>query len=647
MATRLQDKKTDLLERVVDRLHDKLDDDLAALAETFAHHYYQGVPPADLIDRDPLDLYGAALAHLRFGQQRQPGQAKVRVYNPQIERHGWQSTHTIVEVVTDDMPFLVDSVSMALNRLGLLTHLTIHPVVPVRRDADGAIEAVLEAVPGDGGGATFESFMHLEVDRQSDLERLEAMRAGLESALADVRAAVEDWRTMLGKIEVALKDLEPGAKVIDADDLEEARAFLAWIADNHFTLLGYGCYDLVRDKGGDQLRRVDGSTLGLLRRQDSGSAVSRSFAALPPDIRRQAREPRPLVITKANARSTVHRPVYLDYIGVQRFDARGKVVGEHRFLGLFTSAAYNRNPRQIPLLRHKVAEVIERANLPAAGHSGKALTNILETYPRDELLQTDEDELFQIAQEILHLQERQKIRLFLRRDPFARFVSCLVYVPRERYDTELRRRFQKLLQEALGGTEVDYQAQVSEAMLARIQFIVRTPDGIPSEVDPAELEARLAEAARSWTDRLAEALIDAHGEEEGNQLFTAYGSVARAGGRAAVPEAGTQRPGDSPIRCPAHPRGHGPPGDPRAAVRVRHRAGRWFLAARLSGPAARGDGARHRAGGGRLSGSLHPGVARRGRERRLQSAGPARARLAADRRVARVLQIFAAGRHSV
>src|SRR5918996_3571116 len=542
MATRLQDKKADLLGRVVDRLHDKLDDNLAALAEAFVQHYYQGVPPADLIDWDPLDLYGAALAHLRFGQQRSPGEARGRVYNPQIERHGWQSTHTIVEVVNDDMPFLVDSVSMALNRQGLLIHLTIHPVVPVRRAADGAIETVLEAPPGNGGDIVLESFMHFEIDRQSDLERLEAMRADIERALGDVCAAVEDWRTMLGKIPLALEDLGHGAKVIDADDLEEAKAFLAWIADNHFTFLGYGCYDLIRDKGGDQLHRVDGSALGLLRRQESASTASRSFAALPPEVRRHAREPVPLVITKANARSTVHRPVYLDYIGVKRFDPKGKVVGEHRFLGLFTSAAYNRNPRQIPLLRHKVAEVIERANLPPGGHSGKALANILETYPRDELLQTDEDELFRVAQEILHLQERQKIRLFLRRDPFARFVSCLVYVPRERYNTEIRRRFQEILQEALGGTEVEFQAQVSESILARIQFIIRTPDGIPADVERGEIEARLVEAARSWNDVLRDGLIDAHGEEDGNRLFRAWGDAIpvayqdQVPARAAVPD---------------------------------------------------------------------------------------------------------------
>jgi len=229
----------------------------------------------------------------------------------------------------------------------------------------------------------------------------------------------------------------------------------------------------------------------------TGSSISRSFASLPPELRRQARAPVPLTITKANTRSTVHRPVYLDYIGVRRFDSKGRVLGEHRFLGLFTSGAYSRSPRQIPLLRRKVERIIARANLPPASHAGKALANIVETYPRDELFQVGDEELFETVTEILHLQERQRIRLFLRKDSFARYVSCLVYVPRERYHTELRRRFQDILQAALNGTEVEYQAQVSESVLARIQFIVRTPAGIPADLDPAEIEARLVEAARA------------------------------------------------------------------------------------------------------------------------------------------------------
>ena len=535
MATRLQDRKEDLLTSVIARLRQKLDRKQADMGETFLRHYYRSVAPVDLINRDSLDLYGAALAHLRFGERRQPGKAKVRVYNPQIEQHGWQSTHTAIEIVTDDMPFLVDSVTMAINRLGMVIHLIIHPVLSVERDGQGMLVGIDAPGKGkNGDGRNDDSFMHVEVDRQSDPARLEAIREALENALDDVRAAVDDWKPMLARIDAALEDLDRGAKVIPADDHAEARAFLEWVADNHFTILGYRCYDLVSVNKQDQLKRVRGSALGILRHQPDDQ-ISQSFAALPKELRQQARLPIPLVITKANSRSTVHRPVYLDYIGVKRFDRKGKVVGEHRFLGLFTSAAYNRNPRSIPLLRHKVSRLIKRANLAPNSHAGKAFSNILETYPRDELFQTDEDELFEIVQETLHLQERQRIRLFARRDAFARFVSCLVYVPRERYNTDLRDRFQKILENALGGKETEYQAQVSESTLARIHFIVRTPDGVRDDVDLAAIEAQLINAARSWNDVLRDALIDTHGEEEGNRLYRAYGSSFPIAYQEAVP----------------------------------------------------------------------------------------------------------------
>ncbi|NJO38091.1 MAG: NAD-glutamate dehydrogenase [Rhizobiales bacterium] len=223
MATRLHDQKEDLLSGAVARLHDKLDKRQASLGEAFLRHYYRSVAPVDVIDRDALDLYGAALAHLRFGEQRAPGTAMVRVYNPQIEQYGWQSTHTTIEIVTDDMPFLVDSVTMAINRLGLIIHLVIHPVLPVVRGADHAITAIGTS-DGHGGGVA-ESFMHIEVDRQSDPARVDEIRETLLHALADVRAAVDDWQAMLGKIGLALEDLERAAKVVPADELARCAPF--------------------------------------------------------------------------------------------------------------------------------------------------------------------------------------------------------------------------------------------------------------------------------------------------------------------------------------------------------------------------------------------------------------------------------------
>src|SRR5688572_12398430 len=220
MAIRLEERKAELLDQLAERLRERLDDRSAALADRFARLYYRGVAPEDLIERDPLDLYGAALAHLRFGEHRRPGEAKVRVYNPQVEQHGWQSTHTVVEIVSDDMPFLIDSASMALSRHGLAIHLTIHPVIPLRRDAEGRIGEILaEAGGGDGADRAVESFMHLEVDRHSDPDVLAAIEADLMEVLEEVRAAVEDWRPMLAKVDEALADLDAGTRVLDPEEL--------------------------------------------------------------------------------------------------------------------------------------------------------------------------------------------------------------------------------------------------------------------------------------------------------------------------------------------------------------------------------------------------------------------------------------------
>ena len=541
MAGGGEKRKTEIIDGLAAQMGSRLRGDEADLAQRFVRAYFRDVAPDDLDERDPLDLYGAALAQLRAAELRQPGEVKLRVYNPKLEQHGWQSTHTVVEIVNDDMPFLVDSVSVELTRHRLGIHLVIHPVLAVRRDHSGHLldlGAVAEA-----GDELRESFIHVEVDRQSDPAKLAQLEDDLRRVLADVRRAVTDWRAMRAKIGEVIAELETGgASAVPADERQEAEAFLRWLADEHFTLLGYNAYALEDDADGVQLRRVSGASLGILRLNDDG-ALSPSFQALPADIRARARQPSPvLTITKANARSTVHRGSYLDFVGVKRFAADGKVIGEHRFLGLLTSAAYSMSPNEIPLLDRKVARVVDRAGFPPAGHAGKALLHILETYPRDELLQTSEDELFAIATGILQLQDRQRLRMFVRSDPFARFVSCLVYVPRDRYNTALRDRMQNVLEQAVGASESEFQALLSDASLARLLFILRTPRGVPGDLDITALERRLVEMSRSWSDRLRDGLLESVGEEQGNRLFDLYGAAfpasyqERVDARAAVPD---------------------------------------------------------------------------------------------------------------
>ncbi|MGD9509168.1 MAG: NAD-glutamate dehydrogenase, partial [Geminicoccaceae bacterium] len=435
-------RKSEIIDSLVEQLGTRLKGTDSERAQQFVRAYFRDVAPEDLAERDPLDLYGAALAQLRSAQLRQPGEVKLRVYNPRLEQHGWQSTHTVVEIVNDDMPFLVDSVSAEIGRHGLSIHLVIHPVLSARRDEAGALQAVgtTQQVP-DGQR---ESFMLLEVDRQSRPEVLEQLEADLRRIVGDVRHAVEDWPAMRSRIGEVLQELKAPAVPVPAEEKSEAEAFLAWIEAGNFTLLGYCSYLLEDGAEGVGLRRVKGASLGILRAKDD-AGLSQSFAALPAEIRARALEPEPLLtITKANTRSTVHRGTYLDFIGVKRFAPDGKVIGEHRFLGLLTSTAYSMSPRHIPLIDKKSERIVARAGFPPTGHAGKALLHILETYPRDELLQTPEDELFDIVMGILQLEDRPRLRLFIRRDPYGRFVSCLVFVPRDRYNTAMRERMVRL-----------------------------------------------------------------------------------------------------------------------------------------------------------------------------------------------------------
>ncbi len=525
--TRARDPKTvETVERIITQIANKHSADTARRLVEFVNQYFAGTAAEDLADSADENLYGAAVAHFNFAQQRKPGSAKVHVYNPQLGQHGWQSTHTIVEIVTDDMPFLVDSVRMALNKRGLTTHLIIHPVVKLCRSEQGELTDILD--PGAvHDGALTEAVMHCEVDRQTESAVLDGIRSEVQNALADVRASVEDWPAMRDKMRTVLDQLDGEPPPIDEEELDEGKAFLAWIDDNHFTFLGYREYALEIEGGEEVLRSVADTGLGVFRNPGE-SKVSESFASLSLEHHQAARQPSLLVVTKGDYRSTVHRPSYLDHIGIKILDKKGKVVGEHRFAGLYTSAAYNRNPRVIPLLRKKVRNIVERAGYPQNSHAEKTLLNILDTYPRDELFQVSEQEMLHTALGILHLQERQRIRLFVHQDQFARFVSCIVYVPRERFNTATRLQIQRILESKFNSESIDFTVWLSESVLARLYFVIRVRGGKIPAFDVAEIEVQLRDVTRSWSDDLYDALLDHCGEERGTRLFRRYGSAFKS-----------------------------------------------------------------------------------------------------------------------
>ncbi|CAL9469951.1 NAD-specific glutamate dehydrogenase [Streptomyces sp. enrichment culture] len=501
---------------------------------TFLQRYYLHTAPEDLADRDPVDVFGAAVSHYRLAENRPQGTANVRVHTPTVEENGWTCSHSVVEVVTDDMPFLVDSVTNELTRQGRGIHVVIHPQFVVRRDVTGKLIEVLPTPPTGAGGlphdAHVESWIHVEIDRETDRADLKQITADLLRVLSDAREAVEDWGKMRDaaiRLAEGLPD-EPIPGDLPGPQVEEARELLRWLADDHFTFLGYREYQLRDD---DSLAAVPGTGLGILRADPHHSdqeshPVSPSFERLPADARAKAREHKLLVLTKANSRATVHRPSYLDYIGVKKFDADGNVIGERRFLGLFSSAAYTESVRRVPVIRRKVEEVLEQAGFSPNSHDGRDLLQILETYPRDELFQTPVDELRAIVTSVLYLQERRRLRLYLRQDEYGRYYSALVYLPRDRYTTAVRLRIIEILKEELGGISVDFTAWNTESILSRLHFVVRVPQGTElehlSDADKERIEARLVEAARSWEDAFAEALNAELGEERAAELMRRY-----------------------------------------------------------------------------------------------------------------------------
>ncbi len=525
MAVRTDTQQTELFEDIAAFARGRLGGGELEAALSFIALYYAGVSQEDLAERRPDDLYGAAMAHLNLARRRAPGEAKVRVYNPEIEQHGWQSTHTIVEIVADDLPFLVDSVRMVLNARGYTSHLVIHPVLRVRRGGNGRLKAVLPVEDSGGGGETgVEAAVHIETDRQTERGVLDALAAEMLAALGDVQVAVEDWGAMRGRMRLAIEELDALPASVAGGEREEVKAFLEWLEHNHFTFLGYSAGRVGRACGAAGFAPEPGAGLGLLRGEDGPAPVPDP----PPPGPGGAEAAELLAITRADRRSRVHRPSHLDCIALRRFDAGGAIVGEHRFLGLYTSEAFNRAPRDIPLLRRKAAELQRRAGYPPNSHAAKALQNIVDTFPRELLFQMPAGELFETATGILHLQERQRIRLFIHPDRFGRFYSCIVFVPRDRYTTSSRRVIQGILEEALGATDTEFTVRLSESVLARLFFVMRVEAGHRPQYDLADLERRLRAVSRTWTDDLRDALLDRFGEEAGTSLFRRYGEAFRA-----------------------------------------------------------------------------------------------------------------------
>jgi len=480
----------------------------------FIAAYYENTDPDELQTRGPAALYANATAHWRLLQAHTAtDSAQVRVFNPTLAEDGFVSEHTVVHIVHSNMPFLVDSVTMAINRGNRTAHWIVHPLMAVGRDASGKVTAASSAASASaaGGGTPVESVILVECDRIVHAQDREALQADLQRVLGDVRAAVQDWEAMLDRARTvaqaaAHSSLSPSGR-------QEGIDFLNWLEDRHFTFLGARDYDLVREGGTVSMRAKPGTGLGILR-----GAAQTEQTVLPPEAMALLESNELVLITKAMSRATVHRPAWLDYIAVKRFDADGQIVGETRFLGLYTSTAYTAAVSEIPQVRSRVAAVMAAAGVVPDSHAAKSLQSILDVYPRDELFQIDTPTLTEHAIGILRLQERQRTRVFLRRDVFGRFTSALVFVPRERFNTELRLKIGEELMAVLDGQSVEFTPMLTDSPLARIHYLVRARERAPQNVALHALEARIARHTQRWEDHCTAEFLRIHGEGPGLAL---------------------------------------------------------------------------------------------------------------------------------
>ena len=498
------------------------------MLETLVQKLFQGAVPEDLEILTDQELLHLASESLDLLKDRRPGRPLLRAYNP-AAREDQLSNVTVIELINDDMPFLVDSTLSLLAARGFEILLVLHPILDVERDRDGKLRDIA-AQRKDAGNTIRESMIHIHVNRIAAKRDREKLIADFHSVLEDVRNSVLDWRTMQAEVRDVISSYQRNPPPVPVEELTEAIAFLQWLLDDNFTFLGLRKYEFHGGLENGDIKQIEDSGLGILRNPDTHVLQrGKGSRRLTPQMRALMLEPAPLFITKSDAIANVHRRVPMDYIGLKQFDSEGMLVGEVRAVGLFTSTAYTRSAREVPLVRRKIANVITRSGLNPDGHSGKRLLNVLEHFPRDELFQVEADKLAQMVSGIVRLEERPRTALFVRQDKFGRFVSAYVYLLRERFNSSIRERIGDLLAEAYEGTVASFSPYFGEGVLVRVHFnIARKPDA-KSRPSVAKLERSIAEMVRTWDDRLVEAMMESLPPDEARRLQRKYSDAFSRG----------------------------------------------------------------------------------------------------------------------
>ncbi len=462
----------------------------------------QFIPSDDVTHFNVNIIQELAKSHLDLSTERKTGEPKISIYCPIPEKGGKRKT--IIDIVSDDMAFLVDSVAAEINRNNLLIDFLIHPFLYAKYDKNGKL---LDVEEKQQEGYLRQSHIHVHIQdivSEHDLKKLEK---GLYQALEDVYIANRDWQKMLEKLKQAKIQLADSRNKVAKGELQQYCDFLQYLHDNNFTLLGYREYEFIEAKDGLKSKIVKGSSLGVLHSEVKPAYINETKESLPHNLQNLRRKLPPVSVSKTNRISTVHRRVPMDAIAIKIYDDLGHVVGEKLFLGLFTSVTYSRSVQDVPFLREKVENVIEMSGFLSGSHDRKALGHILEKYPRDELFQIAPKDLLKISVDILRLQERQRTALFMRNDPFGRYISCIIYVPRDRFGTALRKKMGEILEDDLNGKITSFSTSLDDSVFARVIFTVKIKQNNPPKYNTVTIEEKLQHAGQTWAERLSGALM--------------------------------------------------------------------------------------------------------------------------------------------
>jgi glutamate dehydrogenase len=488
----------------------------------FLHQFFVKTPLSDLEKIDAVLAAKIVVSAYGFLQERDTSKPKIRLFTVGEYAVAKNTHRVVVELLNTDMAFLVDSLTTELNRQGYNIYSTIHPMLFVKRDAAGKLIAVIDDAEAAGqAGVTKESFIHFEISPLPEGTSAEQLKGDLEHILRNIELTVQDWKPMLTKLTSVKDNFAHAMAKYDADEIREVMQFVDWLADRNFVFLGYREHQVVEEDGHQRFEVVEGSPLGIFK-GEGGAVKHRGHASLNVEECGFFKASSLVEVTKSDHRSIVHRPVPMDYIGFKRFDAQGNVIGEARFLGLFTSVVYYQSADHIPFIRRKISHTLQAANFDPSSYNGKTLRAILEFFPRDELFQISEDDLYVWSQGILSLESQPDVRIFLRRDPYERFVSTLIYAPRDRFSTYVRQQIEKLMETALNGKVSGFNTQISDAPLARLHLIIKTKPGPVPQINVRIVEDAIRRLTSFWNDALREQLLEFSGDKQGEQDFRVY-----------------------------------------------------------------------------------------------------------------------------